>query len=111
MMGKNKMKKNIRKQWQQLRTSKYNLKQAESAIISVGFSSDEKSCLKENIAFFDLFPSLSMSVCESFNENKICDNLNCPVHMKNMHYILANEKYKQERKEFFKMLFSGRRIK
>ena len=105
------MKKNIKEKWQQLRNAKNEKKQAESAIISAGIVPDGKSCLTKTVAITEMVSTLRLLVCESFHENKICDNVNCSLHRKNMHYILACENYEKERKEFWQMLLHCGRTK
>lgn len=97
--------KNIKEKWKQVRAAKEEKRNAEYEIIKPGNIKQPNVCITNVIIAGDNNSTIYPDVCEHFEQNKICENVNCPAYRKNMHYILAYQKYKQLRKEFFKMLF------
>ena len=101
-------KKFIKEKWREVRAAKEAEKDAEAEIITLDLVKKADVCITNIVIAGDNNSTMYPDVCEHFEQNKICENVNCPMHSKNMHYILAHQKHKQLRKEFFKMLFRGR---
>jgi len=101
-------KKFIKEKWKEVRDAKEQERNAEAEIITLDVIKQPDVCITNVVVAGDNISSTYPDVCGYFEQNKICENVNCPMYRKNMHYILAHQKHKQLRKEFFKMLFRVR---
>ena len=98
----------VKEKWKQMRDAKHERNMAESGIMTTSIKPEPGYCITKLVVSKESTTELRISVCDSFDEDKICDNVNCPMFHKNMHYILADEKYKHLRREFLQILFRWR---
>ncbi len=111
------MSKILKEKWKNVRAAKKAKKIAESEIVETSTERPDNVCIFNEIQRIPdrlkdkEFPAPMIIVrhCEHFSEGQICDNADCPMHDKNVQYISALKKHKQERREFFHMLFHGRK--
>lgn len=94
---------NLKQRWKDLGKAKKEKRIAENEITVATIFPKERVCVNKIVVI--ICSSMTPGFCEFFNQDKVCDNKECPMRDKNVRYISACNNYKQKRSEFIKTLF------
>ncbi|MBP5794947.1 MAG: hypothetical protein J6W41_02935 [Alphaproteobacteria bacterium] len=111
------MSKFLKEKWNNVRATKQAKKDAISEISVLSSTEYDDVCIQDVIQTELMqrnpdnteIPLALRKYCKHFDEKRVCDNVDCPMHDKNEQYIATRLEYKRARGEFFNILFHGRK--